>query len=153
MVSGVQGADQHEEAVFRRPPVRPGKTPLRGSWACLLPRGGLPLVGRHSRHLQLAIPCGQTDRGGGPGMSGARGAQVGAAVGGDRSVGTFWHMGYGVVLKTLDAKIDELARLKEPVKRLCAGGELMLGLYTFILELEGRCHSLRGAIELETMME
>ena len=77
---------------------------------------------------------------------------MGAPVG-DRSVGTFWHMGYAEVLKSLDGKIEKLAKVKEATKRLAIGGELMLGLYTFILELEGRCHSLRGAIELETMME
>jgi hypothetical protein len=77
---------------------------------------------------------------------------MGAPVG-DRSVGTFAKVGYAVVLKSLDAKIDKLARLKEPTKRLSAGGELMLGLYGFSLELEGRCLALRGVLELEARME
>lgn len=80
-------------------------------------------------------------------------ARATAAVSGDRSVGTFAHMGYSEVLKSLDDRIDKLARLKESAKRLSAGAGLMIGLYGFSLELQGRCLALRGVLELETELE
>ncbi len=67
--------------------------------------------------------------------------------------GTFSRMGYTEVLRNLDGRIDKLARVKEPAQRLTAGAELMMGLYGFSLELQGRCLQLRGVLELEAMVE
>ena len=85
-------------------------------------------------------------------MSGARRTGAAAAVR-ERNPGSYGVMRYGQLLKTMDGKIDQLAHVGEPIARLRQGAELILALYGFSLELEGRCLALRGVLEFEARME
>lgn len=70
-----------------------------------------------------------------------------------------WHAGsyrglhYGELLEALDRRIDRLARVKDPVKKLSEGVELLLGLYSFSEELGALCWSIRKVLELRVKVE